>query len=137
MAKILIESDNPNLNGSFEFDPSYFTNRELHTLKQEAKVRAGEIMDAFAAGDTDLLVVFAHIALRRAGRDIPIDALWDLEAGKITFDVGEEAADVRPPENASDASDSSGAIEASSLPSSANGEAFPEPIPLSTIGNPG
>ena len=134
MAKILIESDNPNLNGSFEFDPSYFTNRELHTLKQEAKVRAGEIMDAFAAGDTDLLVVFAHIALRRAGRDIPIDALWDLEAGKITFDVGEKAADVRPPENASD---STGATEVSSPPSSANGEASPEPIPLSTIGNPG
>ena len=134
MAKILIESDNSNLNGSFEFDPSYFTNRELHTLKQEAKVRAGEIMDAFAAGDTDLLVVFAHIALRRAGRDIPIDALWDLEAGKITFDVGEEAADVRPPENASE---SSGAIEASSPPSNANGEASPGPIPLSTTGNRG
>ena len=134
MAKILIESDNPNLNGSFEFDPSYFTNRELHTLKQEAKVRAGEIMDAFAAGDTDLLVVFAYIALRRAGRDIPIDALWDLEAGKITFDVGEEAVDVRPPESAND---SSGVTEASSPPLNANGEVSPEPIPLSTIGNPG
>lgn len=47
--------------------------------------------------------MLAYIALQRAGKgDLPIDLLWDLEAGKITLDFSDEEqeADASPPESA-------------------------------------
>lgn len=104
MAKVVIaDTGNPGLDGEHELDVSYFTNRELHLLKREANVRAGEVKDALLAGDNDLAVVFAHIALQRSGKHGPIDVLWDLPAGNIRVDFSdqEEAAADPPAQSAS------------------------------------
>lgn len=140
MAKVVI-AGGLTVDGEYELDASYFTNRELHLIKKEASVRAGEVSDALEAGDNDLFVVLAYIALQRAGRgDMPIDVLWDMEAGKITFDFSEEEqeADALPPESEPGSSESrNGPTESSSSDSSDDGEASPEPIPLSATGDRG
>lgn len=112
MAKIRIRG------GGFDeelyLDAGSFTNRELHLIKKETGVRAGELEEAFQAGDSDLLVALAYIALQRAGRDVPIDVLWELEAGAIDPDLSEEEADADPPQSRPDSDASvSGPTEAS------------------------
>lgn len=99
MAKVVI-SDGA-AKGEYELAVGYFTNRELHLIKRETGVRAGELEEAFAAGDNDLLIVLAYIALQRNGLShIPISSLWDMEAGTITFDFqeDEEVEDENPPQ---------------------------------------
>ena len=83
----------PSLYGDYDLDLSSFTNRELHIIKQEADVRAGEIEEAFSAGDNDLLVAITLIVLRRAGKGEPAqlrDLVWDADAGAVTFDLTED-----------------------------------------------
>jgi hypothetical protein len=79
----------PGFDGSYEIDFGRFTNRELHVIKQLAGVRLGELSDAFAAGDNDVLLAIAKIAVKRAGKDIPDELLWEAEMGSITFDVSD------------------------------------------------
>lgn len=101
------------LKGCDPFDGSYdlavgeepFTTGDLNIIKTISGVRAGEIQDAFAAGDTDLIVALAVVALHRAGKIVRRQAyqvaerLWDAPAGALTFDAGEtEDGDARPPE---------------------------------------
>lgn len=73
-----------------------FTNREFHTIKQISGIRAGELEEAMQKRDTDLIVALAVNALRRAGRNVSIEALWDAPTGKIVLDLtdlaGSEAA---------------------------------------------
>ncbi len=83
----------PPLDGDYDLDIETFTNRELHIIKQEAGVRAGEIADAFGAGDNDLLVAITLIVLRRAGKGEVAqlrDLVWDAPAGSVTLDLTEE-----------------------------------------------
>lgn len=141
MARVLIKAGLA-IDGEYELDASYFTNRELHLIKTEAKVRAGEVEDALQAGDNDLFVVLAYIALQRAGKgNMPIDFLWDAEAGKIKFDFTEDeqqGGDARPPEIKPESSETgNGTPGSSSLASSTNGEQSPESLPLSVTGDPG
>ena len=75
-------------NGEYDLDASYFTNKELHTIKKLAGVRAGEIQAAFAAGDNDLIVALAAIALERNGKAVHEQVLWDAKVGCIML-VGE------------------------------------------------
>ncbi len=83
--------------GPYDFDPS-FTNRELHTIKRLTGVRAGELGDALEAGDSDLLVALAAIAIVRAGKQLDENLLWDAEGGSITYEGGiEEEDDADPP----------------------------------------
>lgn len=97
MAKLKIENID-GLEGEYEFDPSYFTNRELHLIKRETGIRAGELQDAVEAGDNDLVVTLAYIALLRAGKKLPnADMLWDASAGTITLDLEEEGEAEGPP----------------------------------------
>lgn len=64
-----------------------FTNRELHVIKTVAGVRAGEIFEALNAGDSDVLVALAHVAVIRNGTARPsLEELWDMEAGSISID---------------------------------------------------
>lgn len=139
MAKVKIEHANPRIAGEHELDLGYFTNRELHLIKKETGVRAGELVDAFQAGDNDLLIVLAFVALQRNGRlDVPIDALWEMEAGTITLDLSDEEEDASPPESAPVASESDGGpTPSSSETSSSAGEASPGAIPLRATGSPG
>lgn len=98
MATIKIEGID-GLDGSYEFDPSFFTNRELHIIKQETGLRAGELGDAVEQGDNDLVVTLAYIALRRLGKPQAVmDALWDAKTGGITLMLGDEDSDDSPPE---------------------------------------
>jgi hypothetical protein len=98
----------PGFDGSYEIDFGRFTNRELHMIKQLAGVRLGELSDAFAAGDNDVLLAIAKIAVKRAGKDIPDDLLWEAEMGSITFDVSDlEEDDELPPGSAGETETSS------------------------------
>ena len=101
--------------GEYDFDPTYFTNKELHTIKRMAGVRGGEIGEAFAAGDTDLIVAFAAIALERGGKIVNEDILWNAKVGAIELipDTSDKGDDADPPttgseEKPSEKSDSSG-----------------------------
>lgn len=96
------------IEGSWDLDVGNqpLTNGELHTIKKISGIRAGEIEEAFSAGDNDLMVSLASIALTRAGKPVPIHVLWDAPAGSsIVFTdddpepAGEGAADepVPPP----------------------------------------
>lgn len=83
--------------GEYPFDASYFTNKELHTIKTHSGVRAGEIQQAFAAGDNDLIVAFAAIALERNGKVVHADVLWNAKVGAIELVLGEDEVDADPP----------------------------------------
>src|SRR5262245_29847989 len=101
MAHFKIEGLHP-YDGEYPFNVDTLTNRELHTIKQLAGVRANEIEEAAEAGDNDLIVAFAIIALQRAGLKVDPDAIWEADVGKITFQS--EEADPLPPPNALDVS---------------------------------
>lgn len=85
------------LDGTYDLDLGKFQNEELHTIKKITGVRAGELEDAIQAGDNDLMVAFAVIALRRAGRQVDASHLWKADVGAITVDFGEAEEEVRPP----------------------------------------
>jgi hypothetical protein len=84
--------------GEYEFDVSYFTMRELNIIKRTSGVRAGELEEALAASDSDLVVALAVIALERAGVKGAEDALWNAQAGQITLELDDEGDDVGPPD---------------------------------------
>jgi len=70
---------------SYDISPP-FTNGELHLIKQVAGIRAGEFEDALEAGDNDLLVALASVAVRRNGTARPtLEELWDMDAGLISL----------------------------------------------------
>jgi hypothetical protein len=98
MGKLIL--DVPGLEGEYEADLTYFTNRELHEVKKQTGLRAGEFEEAFAKGDNDVMVAFASIILERAGKPGAAELLWDARAGSITFDFteDEQAADEDPPQ---------------------------------------
>lgn len=92
-------------NGEYDLDLGYFTNRELHLIKQVSGVRAGEIAEALGAGDNDVLVALAAIAAKRAGKDVPLDMLWDAPSGSsitLIADDEEPEDESLPPQTASD-----------------------------------
>jgi hypothetical protein len=115
--KIKIEGIPP-YDGEYEFDVSYFTNREFHVIKRMASVRGAELLEALNAGDTDLFVALAAIALKRAGKIVHEDALWDAPPSAITFVDGDDEV---PPAEAQKTSpndvSSSGQTESSGPPS--------------------
>jgi hypothetical protein len=120
MLYVKLNNVHPLLDGEYPLDGTTFTNRELRTIKQMSGVRALELSEAFTAGDNDLFVAFAAIALARAGKPYSEDALWEADGGKITFEEKQDA-DASPPDDATshvneDAKQSSGES------SSTNGE---------------
>ena len=120
--------------GDWPLDTTYFTNRELHEIKKMSGVRAGELSDALAAGDSDLIVCIASIALARNGRNVPVDVLWEAAAGMIRIEPveDEEAADqaVPPPSSNGDAPNSTGSNEPSGETSKPSG------APLASVPSP-
>lgn len=90
------------LDGSYEFDDSRFTMGDLRTIKRIAGVRAGELTEALEAGDTDLMVAIAVIALERNGVTVSEHDLWGADLGQIDLALGD--GDVSPPERAPDGS---------------------------------
>lgn len=131
MSSIKIEGVPP-WDGDYPFDLSYFTNRELHVIKEISGIRAGELTDEFGRGNNDLIVAIAVIASKRAGREIPIDDLWDAEAGTITL-VGED--DAGPPVQPASGETTGESPLTSGGDSVSTGETSPSPP--SVIGDPG
>jgi hypothetical protein len=78
--------------GRYEADLTYFTNIELHRIKQMTNLRIGEFDDAFKSGDNDILVAFGVVALERLGKEGAEQALWNAKAGSINFDFTTEEA---------------------------------------------
>lgn len=142
MAALIRIDGLPGADGDYPLDVTYFTNRELHQLKQHAGVRAGELEEAFNAQDNDLVVALCLIALHRAGRkDVPIDALWEARTGVIML-VGDDAEgedDAVPPVLAPSEPVSPGNENAkpSSSGLGSNGGGDPPVSPLSLTGSRG
>ena len=86
----------PAYDGEYDLGDAPFNNREYHTIKRLTGLRAFEIDEAFGAGDTDLALALAAIALARNGKQVDEDLLWDAEGGAIRFMP--EEVDARPPE---------------------------------------
>jgi hypothetical protein len=147
MPKVTI-LDVPGLEGEYliHFEDG-FTNRELHLIKQLSGIRAGEIGEAFAANDNDLIVALSMIAMQRNGKDVPVDALWDAKVGSIKWEQTPEEIqeaegdDALPPASPLASDDASVLVESetpneptgSSGPST-NGasDVSPEILPLAT-----
>lgn len=74
--------------------PEMLTYREGHRLKQMTGIRSGEIDEALAKGDTDLIIGLAAIVLARDGKTVSDDLLWDapMEAG-VTLILGDRDED--------------------------------------------
>lgn len=89
MDKLIVKGIPP-LDGEYEFDiagmlsqghPECLTNREGHRIKVMTGVRVGQLEEAFAAGDNDVLVAFAAVIFARAGKHFDEDILWDAPMG--------------------------------------------------------
>ena len=96
MAKLTIENLAP-WDGDYQFDDGFFTNRELHRIKEISGIRAGEIFDALAAGDTDLSVALAAVITARHDVRVDVDDLWKAKLGDISIDWGADAGPPDPP----------------------------------------
>ena len=73
---------------------------EYHEIKRLTGLRSNELQEAFAAGDLDLNLAWAWLALRRAGRQVNVDILWKAKAGQILLRFPEpepEKKEVVPP----------------------------------------
>jgi hypothetical protein len=81
----------PGFDGEYPVDIGSFTMRELQIIKRMSGVRAGELEEAFGAGDSDLILAVAVIAVRRNGRlwETFEKLAWEADVASITF-VGED-----------------------------------------------
>lgn len=130
--------------GAYEMDMSVpFNGRELHVIKQLAGVRLGEIEDALEAGDYDVFIAFAAIALTRAGRvqradtlKVAREVLLEAETGSILLEPDPEP-DAGPPDHGGETPLGSGeSSRNSSADLNGTGVDLPETIRAS-IGQPG
>lgn len=106
MLKITIEGT-VQFDGTFDLDLDArpLNHWDTHVIKNIADVRGGQLSDALAEGDTDLIVALAVIALERAGKITKKeimearDVIYEAPLGKIALidDATEEAADAVPP----------------------------------------
>jgi hypothetical protein len=86
----LVVTDVPGLDGEYPADITFFTNRELHKIKKMTGLRAGEFMEAFQAGDNDMVVALAVVVMEREGKEGAEDLLWDAPAGSVTLEDDED-----------------------------------------------
>ena len=134
MPKIVITGA-PGLDGEYPLD-LVFTHRDFRTIKQVAGVRANEVMDAINAGDLDIIVALAEVALRRAGKSHSIEDLWDSEAGNISLDVTDTEEDPENPPLLAEDEKSDGDIESSGNGMSRSTELSPETSSPDSSGTP-
>jgi len=104
MPKIIIDIGVAGLDGEYEFATT-FTHRDFRTIKKLTDLRANEVMDSLNAGDMDLIVALAEIALQRHGVEHNVEDLWDAEAGTITMQLSDDEVEVVPPTTESPSSD--------------------------------
>lgn len=95
MPKLIIEGIAP-YDGEYELDSSYFTFRERHTIKRISGARGAEIVDALEAGDSDVVMALAVIAISRTGTQPDENMLWD-GRGTVRLEMEDEPV---PPDKA-------------------------------------
>lgn len=140
MDKFIVNDMIPSFAGVYPIELGGWTMRELNIIKRISGYRGGELAEGFAAGDTDLLLAVAVIAVRRNNRDWETfeKIAWDVDADFLTFENGDvkEAADEPDPlsENGSNGNEP-GPTALSGLPSPDDGENSPE-TNLQATGDP-
>lgn len=117
----------PPYDGAYDVDMN-FTNRDWHTIKQIAGVTAGEFQDAVLRKDLDLVIAIAVNTLRRTGRPVDLDALWDSEAGRIILEDVETEEDAVPPPQPSGHSNGKPLEQTTSSGASGNGTGDYHPV---------
>lgn len=128
MATISLTAGCDPYTGNYSIDLAQpFTTGELNIIKTISGVRAMEIPDALRAGDSDLIVAFAVVALARAGkvnrRQAPMAAevLWEAPAGSLRFEPDASDGDASPPDEAQPSSALSESSESASGDDSSTG----------------
>lgn len=90
--QIKIEGVAPNIDGDYEL-PTKLTTRELHEIKTVSGVTPAGIGEAYANGDAAFKACIAAIAVRRAGKLVPLEILLDLPYMTVEYEFPEiEAA---------------------------------------------
>ncbi len=92
MPKLIINGVPP-WDGDYPFDDFAFTNRELYEIKQLCGIRAGELIEALDANDTGAYVGIGMVVLKRHGKLLEADDLWNANVGSIRIDLGSDGAD--------------------------------------------
>ncbi len=116
----LIIDGAPPWDGRYEFDDFAFTNRELYEIKQLCGIRAGELIEALDSNDTGAYVGVGMVVLKRHGKQLEPDDLWNAKVGSIRIDLGEAVAD--PPTRSGNGSEPSEiAISSGSVSESVGG----------------
>jgi hypothetical protein len=85
--------------------PDQLTGREFGLVKQVTGLRAGEVEEALDAGDVELVLVLAVIAMRRAGKEVDVEDLLDLPVGEGTIEIRDEEDEEIPPADAAGSSE--------------------------------
>lgn len=85
--------------------PDQLTGREFGLVKQATGLRAGEIEEALDAGDVELVLTLAVIAMRRAGKEVDVEDLLDLPVGEGTIEIRDEEDEELPPDAAAGSSE--------------------------------
>jgi hypothetical protein len=75
--------------------PGEMTGREYRYIRQETGALGGAIGDGMEAGDSDMILCLAVVAMRRAGESVELEDLLDLKIGgegelEVKEDVEEE-----------------------------------------------
>lgn len=121
MDKLIIAKDLSPYDGEYEFELGELLGSldhgELHRIKLLTKLRAGELGEAFAAEDSDVIVGLAAVILERRGFTVVDDILWSAKLGSMKLDLGVEE---NPPETAQETPQSEPESEPQTLEQSAS-----------------
>lgn len=123
----------PGFDGDYPIDIGTFTMRELEIIKRVSGVRAGELEEAFNAGDSTLILAVAVIAVRRNERDWQAfeKLAWESELGQFVFTSDEgDVVDPQIPAPPVDFSVSEAVPDVSGRASNGAGDDLPETTPL-------
>ena len=135
MAQVKIDGLDP-YNGTYPLDLS-FNFRDFREIKRITGIRAAEVMEALEAGDLDIVVALASIALRKAGVQHDPEVLFDAQIGSIEIDFGEEEAEVvEDPPTSADETQTDISVGASGSDSSNGMTPSPEISSLDSSGIP-
>ena len=135
MASVTIDGVDP-YNGTYPLDLA-FSFRDFREIKKISGIRAAEVMEAIEAGDLDIVIALASIALRRAGVTHDPEVLFDAQVGSIEIDFDEEEAEVvEDPQTSVDGTPSDTSDDASGSDSKNGTTPSPETSSLDTSGIP-
>lgn len=131
------------LNGLGHLDGSYelgleFSFRDYHEIKKITGIRAAEVFESLEAGDMDIFVALASIALRRAGVRHDPDVLFDaMPPSGIEIDFGEDEVEVvENPQTSANGTPSDTSDGASGSDTSDATDTSPETSTLDSSGTP-